>query len=232
MRQSRKTLKMIIAILGTALAAALIVVAILLLGNAGKADEVLSDFIYDDAEDGLPAIRVLSGMVQYQDEAGEWVDLVTLEQLFKDYGGEIGGILPSATPGMTSPGTTVPGTTAGNTATPPVTSSPTASPAGGPTASPTPSPTQTVKPTATPTPTTKPTATPTPTTKPTPTPTQTWPSSTLTPTTPKPTTPAPATPKPTTPAPTTQPPTPSPTSGEGEDIDPSPSNSDWGGDMD
>ena len=107
MRQSRKTLKLIIAILGTALVASLVTLAIMLLNNTlGQSEVTLDQFIYDDVNDTIPAVKIVSGMVQYQNEAGEWMDLVTLEQLFTEYGGNIGEVLPSATQSQTSPSAT------------------------------------------------------------------------------------------------------------------------------
>lgn len=210
MRQSRKSLKLIITILGTALAASLIVIAILLLNNVqGPSEVTLGDFIYDDPTDGLPPVRILSGMVQYQNDAKQWLDLVTLAELFEKYGGVIASALPTETPRQTTP----PVASASPTGTPEATTDTSPSP----TPSPTPTPTGTQKATSSP----RASSTPKPTDTVKPTTTQTQP-----PTSTK--TPNPATPKPSTPIPSAATPSPSPENSEGEDIDPSPQNSDWG----
>ena len=216
MRQSRKSLKFIIAILGTALAAALIALAIVLLRDvSGPSEVAIGDFVYDDANDAFAPIKIAGGMVQYQNEAGEWTDLVTLEQLFKEYGGELNAVTPSVSPvGSAAPSAGTP--TPGSAASPSLSASPT--PTATVKASPTASPKQTAtaKPTATPT--AKPTATATaqPTATATVKPTAT---ATVKPTataTAKPTT-TPA-PSPPTPSPSPSAPAPTPTPTDGQDI--------------
>lgn len=150
-RQSRKTLKRMITLLGAALVILLAAVAILLFEkSSGLSETALAYPVYDDANDNLPPMKILDGVVQYQNEAGEWVDLVTLEQLYREYGGDVGQALqtqtqqPTASIAVTDDASTPDATLS---PTPSLTPSPT--PTGTHKATSTPKPTVTVKPSAT-----------------------------------------------------------------------------------
>lgn len=163
-RQSRKTLKRIITLLGAVLVILLAAVVILFLKKTNGLSETALDYpAYDDTDDNLPPMKILGGVLQYQNDAGEWVDLVTLEQLYQEYGGDIGQALqtqtqqPTAsiavTDDISTPNVTV-------SPTPSLTPMPTTTSTSTHKTTSTPKPTVTVKPSATVKPTTTQTSTP------------------------------------------------------------------------